>query len=318
MSILPKALILAAALVAAGDDDWANPIVYKGKLDSPLVEVTPFVFNDRFYLLENWQKQWEYPDETDGSRFVEDEVRIRDVAKDEVVSIPLIGHGLGMAFVWDGRVYVFAGYWGTKEKWGIQHITMVHSDDLSEWSEPEVVLEAEPQEKFFNVSVCRGDGRFIMLVETNDPEWPAFTFKYFESQDLKNWTRVDNALYGVDKYVGGPALYYEGGFYYTLYLEALGDRHWETRVTRSRDLIAWEDAPESRPFATFNPENHVHPLRPADVRECNASDAEICYWRGKTRIYYTGGDQRYAGDLQHAEFDGTPRELLETFYAPAR
>jgi alpha-L-fucosidase len=229
--------------------------------------------------------------------------------------IPLVGHGLGMALVHEGRVYVFAGYWGTKEKWGIKRITMVHSADLANWSEPVDVLHAEEAEKFFNVSVCRGDERFIMLVETNDPTWPAFTFKYFESQDLTNWKPIDGALYGTDKYVGGPALYYEGGWYYTLYLEALGDRHWETRVTRSTDLIHWEDAPESRPFVTFNPENKVHPLRPPEIRERNASDAEICYWQGKTHVYYTGGDQQYAGDLQHAEFDGTPQELLEAFYA---
>lgn len=314
---IPKGLIVVLTLLAAGDGGWTNPIVYKGKLDSPLVEVTPFVFNERFYLLENWQKQWEYPEETDGSRFVEDEVRIRDVEADEIVSIPLVGHGLGMAFVRDDRTYVFAGNWGAEKKWGITQITMLHSTDLKAWSEPQVVLEAEPNEKFFNVSVCRGDGRFIMLVESNDPAWPTFTFKYFESQNLENWTRIPDALYGVDKYVGGPALYYEGGFFYTLYLESLGDRYYETRVTRSRDLTVWQDAPESRPFATFDPENKVHSLRPANIRERNASDAEICYWRGKTRVYYTGGDQRYAGDLQHAEFDGTPRELLEAFYAPA-
>ena len=313
------AVLVALCVVgyaANGEEDsaWKNPLTYLGKLDSPLVEVTPFVFKDRFYLLENWQKQWEYPDETDGARTTEDEIRIRDVDADRIVSIPLVGHGLGMALVHDGRVYVFGGNWGTGKKWNIKKIEMVHSDDLVNWSDPVVVLEAEPQEKFFNVSVCRGDGRFIMLVESNDPAWPTFTFKYFASDDLLSWTIIPDALYGVDKYVGGPALYYEGGRYYTLYLEALGNRFYETRVTRSNDLVHWEDAPEARPFATFNPENPVHALRPADIRERNASDVELCYWNGKTRVYYTGGDQQYAGDLQHAEFEGTPQELLEAFY----
>ncbi len=308
-------LLVIPLAQSAEDTAWKNPIEYKGKLDSPLVEVTPFVFNDRFYLLENWQMQWDYPGEKKGARTGEDEVRIRDVENDRVVSIPLVGHGLGMAFVHEGRVYVFAGNWGTGEKWSIKKIEMVHSDDLKNWSDPVVVLEAEPQEKFFNVSVCRGETSFIMLVESNDPAWPAFTFKYFSSDNLTEWERVPDALYGVDKYVGGPALYFEGGWYYTLYLQSLPDRYYETRVTRSHDLVHWEDAPESRPFVTFNPENPVHPLRPPEIREQNASDAELCYWNGKTRIYYTGGDQRYAGDLQHAEFNGTPRELLESFYA---
>ena len=97
---------------------------------------------------------------------------------------------------------------------------------------PVVVLKAEPQEKFFNVSVCRGKEKFVLLVESNDPAWPAFTFKYFVSEDLLRWARVFEAVYGRDKYVGGPALYFEDGTYYTLYLHSLGGGRYETRWTR--------------------------------------------------------------------------------------
>jgi alpha-L-fucosidase len=299
--------------VQAGE--WQNPLRYLGKLNSPLVEVTPFVFNSRFYLLENWQKQWEFPGSEDGAMTTKDEVRIRDVQEDRVVSIPFIGHGLGMALVYDGRVYVFAGDWGMGEKWKIDKIQMVSSDDLVNWTDPVVVLEAEPQEKFFNVSVCRGKDRFVLLIESNDPAWPAFTFKYFTSDDLTHWERVPDAEYGRKKYVGGPALYYEGDYYYTLYLQSLGKGFYETRVARSKDLVDWEDAPEDRPVATYNPDNEVHSLRPPEIRETNASDLEMCYWNGKTRVYYTGGDQHLAGDLQHAEFEGTPQDLLERFFS---
>ncbi|MBI2924580.1 MAG: alpha-L-fucosidase [Verrucomicrobia bacterium] len=293
---------------------WTHPLTNRRKLNSPLVEVTPFVFKDRLYLLENWQKQWEFPGSPDGSRFAKDEVRIRDVAADKIVSTPLTGHGLGMAFVWQGRVHVFAGNWGTKKKWEITEIEMVSSDDLVSWTKPEVVLRAEPQEKFFNVSVCRGRDQFVLLVESNDPKWPPFTFKYFVSDDLRHWTPVPDAIYGRDKYVGGPALYFEGDWYYTLYLESLGQNRYETRLTRSRDLLRWQDAPAGRPFVTFNPTNTVHPLRPAHVRESNASDAEVVHWKGKTLVYFTGGDQQLAGDLQLAEFNSTPRELFESFF----
>ncbi len=299
---------------ASHAESWSNPLTYQGKIDSPLVEVTPFVFNDRFYRLENWQKQWETPESEDGSHFTKDEVRIRDMASERVISIPLIGHGLGMAFVDGDRVYVFAGDWGGDEKWRITEITMVSSTDLKEWTEPVTVLRAEPDERFFNVSVCNeGDG-YVMLVESNDPKWPAFTFKYFRSNNLTDWIRVPNALYGTDKYVGGPALYHFGDYFYTLYLESLGDRHYETRITRSKDLIEWEDAPEGRPFVTFRPGTRVHRLRPDDVREQNASDAELCQWQGRTIVYYTGGDQRFAGDLQWADTALAPRALLESFF----
>ncbi len=76
----------------------------------------------------------------------------------------------------------------------------------------------------------------------------------------------------------------------------------------------WQDAPEGRAFLTFNLKHKNLPLRPADISESNASDAELCEWKGKTLVYFTGSDQVIGGDLQWAEFDGTPRELLEHFY----
>ncbi len=294
---------------------WRHPLPHRRKLNSPLVEVTPFAFRDRLYRLENWQMQWEHPGSPDGTACQQDAVRIRDLATDRIVATPLTGHGLGMAFVWDGRVHVFAGNWGAGAKWNIVEISLTTSTDLEHWTAPEVVLRAQPDEKFFNVAVCRGDGHFALLVETNDPRWPPpFTFKYFTSPDLRHWTPVPDGIYGHAKYVGGPALYFEGGRYYTLYLEALPGPRYETRIARSRDLVHWEDAPADRPFLTFDPSQPVHPLRSTTIRESNASDAELCSWQGKTIVYFTGGDQQVCGDLQVSEYNGTPRELLESFF----
>lgn len=321
MKVYPTLIALIAILAAPVCNaetapTWEHPLTNWHKLESPLVEVTPFVFNEKLYLMESWQKQWEFSYAKHQELFEQDEVRIRDVAADRIVSVPLVGHGLAMTFVWEGRVYVFGSDWGTEKKWQVREVSMTSSDDLITWTEPKVVLRSNDDEKFFNVSVCRGPEKFVMLVETNDPRWPAFTFKYFTSDDLENWEQVPDAYYGVDKYVGGPALYYEGDHYYTLYLQSLGKAHYETRIARSRDLITWEDAPDGRPFVTYQPENKVHPLRPDQIREQNASDAEICYFNGKTLVYYTGGDQQFAGDLQRAEFLGTPRQLLEHFFTP--
>ncbi len=309
-------LLLALPCVARADEAkeksaWKSRLVKQGKLNSPLVEVTPFVFKGRYYMLENWQKQWETGKR---GRCQEDEVRIRDMETDKIVSIPLVGHGLGMAFVWQDRVYVFAGDWGENKKWNIKEISMTSSADLKNWSKPVVVLKANADESFFNVSVCRGDGRFALLVESNDPRWPAFTFKYFLSDDLLHWKQVPNAFYGTKKYVGGPALYREGDYYYTLYLQSLGKGRFETRITRSKDLVHWQDAPRGRPFVTFDPKSHIHPLRPKEILECNASDAEVVFWRDRTLVYFTGGDQHFAGDLQWAQFEGAPRELFEHFF----
>ena len=230
----------------------------------------------------------------------------------------LTGHSFGMAFVWEDRVYVFSAAHPANTQWRtVTEITLTTSDDLLTWTTPEVVLRAETGEYLFNVAVCRGPDRFIMLYETNDRRWQPFTFKYCESTDLRHWTLIPDAIYGREKYVGGPALYYEGGRYYTLYLQDLGGK-WETRITRSVDLIHWEDAPVDRPFLTFDPDrpfSYWHQGELRTVREINASDAELCEWRGKTLVYFNGGDQQSAGDLQLAEFDGPPWLLLETFFS---
>jgi alpha-L-fucosidase len=308
-------ITVCAALVAAPDEPaWHNPLKKTGYLKSPLVETSPFVLNDRLYLLESWQAFWDTP----GAKPVhsgDDVVRVRDVENDTIVATPLHGHGFATAFVGDGRVYVFASEWELKDPPPHQArgVTMVSSADLVHWTEPRTALRAERDEHIFNTAVCHGPNGFVLLYETDDARWPAFTFKYCMSDDLVSWKLLPNALYGTDKYVGGPALYREGDWFYTLFLHDLGGK-WETRVTRSKDLTKWQDAPPDRPFVTFDPTHTDPPLRPKGTRETNASDAELCYFKRKTIVYFTGSDQQVAGDLQRAEFTGTPRELLESFF----
>jgi len=293
---------------------WINPIKKQGRLGSPLVETSPFVFEDRLYLLENNQRFWDVPGARPGDYFHEDEVRIRDIESDEVISVPLKNHGFGTVLVWEGVVYVFAGNYGEGKPWRqMTEITMTSSRDLKKWTKPQTILKASGDEFFFNTAVCRGKDKFILLYETNDSRWKPFTFRYMESTNLKKWKEIPGAVYGKEKYVGGPALYYEGGWYYTLYLESLG-KAYETRITRSRDLIHWEDAPDGRPFVTFDPTHKNIPLIDPSIAERNASDVELCYYNGQTIVYFTGSDQSTAGDLQRAVYEGTPRQLFEHFF----
>lgn len=292
--------------------------LYKTAVIGPNIagEVTPFVLNNRLYRVENHPRQFDFPDQKPTYRFSEDEIRIRDVEVDRIINVPLRGHYFGHGFLRNGRFYLFAGdYENNPLWWKIKRILMLSSQDLIRWTEPCVVIESENGECLFNTAVCRGKDKYIMLYETDDKRFnEKFTFKYCASDDLIHWARIPGAIYGKDKYVGGPALYYEGGLYYTLYLQALEGGKYETRITRSSDLISWEDAPEDRPFISFNPDHRpdikVHP----EVYEINASDAELCFWKGKTIVYFCGGNQLGVGDLQVAEFAGTPRELLEHYY----
>lgn len=302
---------------APAAEPWTHPLKKQGYLGSPLVEVTPLVWQGRLYRLENQQSFWDHPGSKPGERFHDDEVRIRDVQANKVVSVALRNHAFATALVWQQRVYVFAGNYGRDKPWRqITDLTMTSSADLVEWTAPKTVLTAEPGEHLFNCAVCRGRDGFVMLYESDDPKYTPFTFKYAASSDLATWRRIPDSFYGREKYVGGPALYFEGDWYYTLYLQALGENRYETRVARSRDLLRWREAPAGRPFVTFDPARGNLPLRPTAARETNASDAELCYFDGRTIVYFTGSDQQVAGDLQWATFEGTPRQLLEHYFAP--
>jgi alpha-L-fucosidase len=306
-------MVLNAAQIY-GQTAWANPIVKQGYLGSPLVETSPFVFNNRLYLMENNQRFWDVPGAKPGDFFHEDEVRIRDVVSKQILSVALKNHAFATLLVWGGKVYLFAGNYGKDKPWRqITEISMTSSADLKSWTEPVTVLRSSPNEYFFNTAVCRAKDKFILLYETNDVRWKPFTFRYMESSDLIKWKDIPGAFYGQDKYVGGPALYYERGWYYTLYLESLGNSY-ETRITRSADLIHWKDAPNGRPFITFDPSHKNIPLIKPDISESNASDVELCYFKGKTILYFTGSDQTTAGDLQWATYDGTPEQLFEYFF----
>lgn len=317
-SLSTQLLLLFFGLVSgqvSSQADWTNPIVKVERLGSPLVETSPFVFDDHLYLLENNQRFWDVPGAKPGDFFHDDEVRIRDLASGEIVSVALKNHGFGTVLVWDSKVYVFAGDYGQDKPWRkMTEITMTSSEDLVHWSQPVTVLKAHEDEYFFNTAVCRGRNGFVLLYETSDSRWKPFTFRYVESTDLMHWTKVPGALYGTDKYVGGPALYYEDDWYYTLFLESLGGKKYETRITRSRDLQYWDDAPEERPFVTFDPSHKNIPLIDPEISESNASDVELCFYKGKTILYFTGSDQTTAGDLQRATFDGSPGELFSHFF----
>lgn len=295
--------------------NWENPLVKVSRKAGPMGEVTPFVFNNKLYRVENWPKYFDIPGASPQTRFMEDCLRIYDLEKDRIVSTFMTGYSFGYLFTWEDRFYVYAARHDPDAPWRYYTaIDMCYSDDLVNWSEPQQVIHAQPGEHLFNTAVCWDGNRFVLLYETDDPTWPAFTFKYCEGTDLANWTLVPEAIYGRDKYVGGPALYFENGYYYTLYLQDLKGT-WETRITRSRDLINWQDAPDDRPFLSRDPDYVWHDdIRNIDVPEVNASDAELCYYKGKTIVYFGGGDQQHWGDSQRAEFEGTPAQLLEHFY----
>ena len=152
---------------------------------------------------------------------------------------------------------------------------MTSSADLKTWTEPVLVLESEGNELIYNTAVCRGKDRFVLLYETNDSRWPAFTFKYCVSDDLTHWKRVDaHCMERTSTSAGRRSTTKETGTTRFSW-SRLGSNRYETRITRSRDLMTWHDAPAGRPFVTFDPEHLNMPRRPKEIAESNASDAEV-------------------------------------------
>lgn len=278
-------------------------------------EATPFVFKNKLYRLENFMRSKDFPEEIPQYRFHEDGFRILDVEADRIISVPLLNHYFATAFVQNERVYIFCGDYGENQPWWhIKDYVMISSDNLITWTTPKTIIKAEDPEHLFNNSVCFDGERFVMLIETDNPRWVKFTFKFYTSSNLTDWTLLDKALYGGEKYVGGPALYYYNNTYYVLYLANDGKGGHETRITRSKDLVTWEDAAEERPFLTYDPNYETNPDNYPGVMEKNASDAELCEWQGKSIIYFIGGNQAGCADLKEVWFNGPPAELLEIFF----
>jgi len=210
------------------------------------------------------------------------------------------GYGLASVHVHEGEMYVFASQW-IDGNWN--HVTLFHSKDLKEWKKKQVI-EQEPSEHLFNSSVCQADGQFIMAYESNDPKYTPFTVKFARSKDLKNWTQIEEALLGSDRYAACPCIRYANGFYYVLYLERRSPRHFfETYLARSSNLKEWELSP-------------ANPVLSPDLLDegINTSDPELVEFQGKTFLYYAVGDQLTWMNIKRAAFLGPQDEFFASWF----
>lgn len=299
---------------------WNPPVLHQHKVVcGSTYETTPFIWKDRLYVVENFHRASQFPGKDVQHRFHEDGCYIRDVEQDLILSYPWLNHYFSTVNVFQDKLILVGGdYEFDRPWWHIRHLQMMTSDDLTTWSKPVTILEAEEGENLFNNAIVFDGEKYVLCYETDDPRFePKFTFRYAISHDLVHWEKLpEEYVYGVGKYVGAPGLYYVDGWYYQLYLGETNFvfGHWSTRIARSRDLKNWEDAPLDRPVLKPDETRETDPVNNPGKFETNASDLELLEWNNKVYLWWNGGNQQGTGDSQSAYFNGSLKEYLEYFF----
>ena len=127
---------------------------------------------------------------------------LRNTETGEELSHFAEGYGLASAYVHDDVFYAFASRW-EEDAWN--DIPLFCCSDLIHW-EGRKVVEQEGGEHLFNSSVCSGPDGFVMAYESNDPTYPAFTTKFVRSNDLQNWQKIPEAIFGTNRYTANPCI----------------------------------------------------------------------------------------------------------------
>lgn len=219
------------------------------------------------------------------------------------------GINLASALVKDEILYVY----GTK-KWGQKgesELYVISSKDLQTFSEPELIYKAPPGLSFFNNTVTynENDKKFIMALETDEDFLAAFSIRFFESYDNKNWNPVHDQVFGKNVYVACPAIRYLNGNYYMWYLvERRNDPNCQTCITyvvnlaQSSDLINWKIS--NHDFLVPNPPHEG----------INSSDMDLTEFNNQVYIFYSVGDQATWTKLKYATYNGNLEKLVSNFF----
>ena len=301
-----------------------NPYYYKiaperpairklGTVMCDMVETTPVVFGGRLYRFEYFRSGAQ----NEANPSEESHFRFRNLYTNALSKPFGRNHHLGTAFADGGTMYAV----GVKDSWAGDALTVFRSENLETWEEFPVRF---PGLKCFNTGVCKKDGQYILLIETDS--FVPFTFRFAQSADMIHWTLLpDEFAFQKDRYAGGPAIYTFPGdpYYYVLYLEAYPTEKYANCVARSLDLKKWEysplnpvlmyDSAEDKKIANpfLSPHERERIARAADV---NNSDMELCEFLGRTVIYYSWGNQHGIEFLAEAAYEGPPAALLKGFF----
>ncbi len=299
--------------------DAKFPKLVKRGAVSPNGEVSPFVHKGRLMRMEL----------EDPSRYMNAQdpricAIIRDVETGKIVSRTGEGCYFLSAFAEGDKVYV-TGVKRAEKSLVSDTILLFETDDLVTWKSR--MLLQNPGFRFFNTTMTKGPHGYVLALESDDKRYAkrSFTMFFATSKDLKEWTFMDyRYAYPQDRYCGGPFICYCNGWYYLSLVTEMPCERYCTYLHRSKDLMTWEVG-RHNPFLMWSEEDRTiapdaRDFTPAFAAKiptgfiCNASDVEMCEFKGRTYIPYLTGDQHGWYYMCEAWYDGPMSELLENFF----
>jgi len=215
---------------------------------------------------------------------------------------------------------------GTEGGFGSSKLVEFVSTDLVNW-ESFTVFE-DRRFTMYNTSFCKGDGEYVLALEIGTPKeivGESYTIIFAKSFVLRNWAFLDYEKYVFKKerYTACPAIRYEGGYYYMVYLELMTGYNCVPYIVRTKDFLSWELAPLN-PIMFYGEEDRRIPNQAyfteeeqEDTRKAldtNNSDVDFCEYKGKTVLTYSWGNQLGHEFLAWAEYSGPMREFFESFF----
>jgi alpha-L-fucosidase len=298
------------------DRDGRPKIVKLGTIDYDMVEATPIAFKGEVWRGE-WVRKGFHPE-----RAIEPNY-FRFVRRATGEILPPVGPGtlFGSAFADGDTAYVA----GTVEG-GQNRVRVFRSEDLLRWEELAGVDLARYH--VFNTSICKADGRYVMMFEIDEPPeeaGKAFTARFAVSDDMERWEITPpECCYEKSRYTAPHCLRWLEGWYYDFYLEAWDNVNgWETRVVRSRDLVHWESSPLNPVLSASDAEDKkiANPAIPTEQRErirriknVNNSDIDFCEHQGRLVISYSWGTQQGDEFLAEATYEGSQEQFLRGWF----
>lgn len=256
--------------------------------ESPAMEATPIIWEGELkYVVFNRDEQ---------------RVEIKDDSETTLVyqGGPDESLGLGSAIVVDSSLHIFItkNWTNPTNGHGIYQITSV---DLSEFTDPLLVIPASTDGVYFNTSVAQvDDDNFVMAIEICRPNTNCFSVKFMESSNLTDWVPVGSVL-NENEYTACPTIRFIDGYYYVFYLKDVG--HFVTYVSRSQDLINWEHS-DIAVLSSLGAEGEGN----------NNSDMDLIEFEGEVLINYAIGDQLTWSGIKSATFQGSLNEFVLRFF----